>query len=80
MVEILSQAPPKYLRFVSQDISMVFIVKVAHNIQIVKVAQLTNIYGGNPKFGLERGLKLLYIYLIRYIQDSYCENRLVWRS
>ena len=59
---------------------MVFIVKVAHNIEIVKIAKLTKIYGGNPKFGLERGLKLLYIYLIRYIQDSYCESRLVWRS
>ena len=44
MTEILGQTTPKllhkhdqnYLRFVSQDISMVFIVKVAYNIEMVK--------------------------------------------
>ena len=44
MTEILDQTIPKllhkqgqnYLRFVSQDISMVFIVKVAYNIEMVK--------------------------------------------
>ena len=46
---------------------MVFIVKVAYNMEEVKMAKLTKIYGGNTKPGLERGLQLLYIYLIRYI-------------
>ena len=48
---------------------MVFIVKVACNMEMVKIAKLTSIFGGNPKSGLERVLQLLYIYLIRYVQD-----------
>ena len=59
---------------------MVFIVKVAYNMKMVKTAKLARVYGGNPKSGLERGLQLLYIYLIRYIQDFYCESRLMRRS
>ena len=59
---------------------MVFIVKVACNMEMVKIAKLNKIYGRNPKSGLDRGLQLPYIYLIRYIQDFYCECRLVWRS
>ena len=58
---------------------MIFIVKVAYNMEMVKIAKLTKIYGGSLKSGLERGLQLLYIYLIRYIQDIYCESRLMWR-
>ena len=58
---------------------MVFIVKVACNMEIVKIAKLTKIFFGNPKSGLERGLQLLYIYLIRYVQDFYCESTLMWR-
>ena len=54
MVEILGQATPKllykqgqnYLRFVSQNVSMVFVVKVAYNMEMVKRAKLTKIYGG----------------------------------
>ena len=46
---------------------MVFIVKLAYNMEKVKIAKLTIIYGGNTKPGLERGLQLLYIYLIKYI-------------
>ena len=45
---------------------MVFIVKVACNMEMVKIAKLTKIYDSNTKSGLERGLQLLYIYL-RYI-------------
>ena len=37
-------------------------------------------YGGNLQSGLEKGLQLLYIPLIRYIQDFYCESELMWRS
>ena len=52
MVEILAQTSPKmlhkqsqnYLRFVSQDISMVFIVKVAFNMKIAKRPKLTKTY------------------------------------
>ena len=58
---------------------MVFIVKVACNMEIVKIAKLTKTFCGNPKPGLERGLQLLYIYLIRYAQDFYCESTLMWR-
>ena len=46
---------------------MVFIVKVAYNMEMVKIAKITKIYGGNTKSGLERGLQPLYIYLIKYI-------------
>ena len=82
MVEILGETTPRllhkqvqnYLRFVSQDISMAFIVKIAYNMKIVKIAKLTKIYGGNPKSGLERNFQLLYIHLITHIQDSYCES------
>ena len=56
---------------------MVFILKVACNMEMVKIAKLTKIYGRNPKSGLDRGLQLLYIYLIRYVQDFYFESRLV---
>ena len=67
MVEILGQTTPKllhkqvqnYLRFVSQDISMAFIVKIAYNMKIVKIAKLTKIYGRNPKSGIERNLLTL---------------------
>ena len=59
---------------------MVFIVKVAYNIKMVKIAKLSKIHGGKPNSGLERGFQLLYIHLIRYIQDFYCESRLMWRS
>ena len=59
---------------------MVFIVKVDYNMEMVKIAKLTKIYDGNPKFGLERGLQLLHIYLIRYVQDFYCESRLLRSS
>ena len=59
--------------------SMVFIVKVAYNMEMVKIAKLIKIYGGNTKSGLERGLQLLYIYVIRHIQDLYSESRLMWR-
>ena len=41
---------------------------------MVKIAELTKIYGGNPKSGLEQNLQLLYIHLITYIQDSYCKS------
>ena len=58
---------------------MVFIVKVAYNMEMVKIAKLIKIYGGNTKSGLERGLQLLYIYVIRHIQDLYSESRLMWR-
>ena len=58
---------------------MVFIVKVACNMEMVKIAKLTKIFRGNPKSGLERGLQLFYIYLIRHVQDLYCESRLMWR-
>ena len=88
MVEILAQTSPKmlhkqsqnYLRFVSQDIAMVFIVKVAFNMKIAKRPKLTKTYGRNPKSGLERGLQLLYIHFIRYIQDLYCKSTFMWRS
>ena len=56
-----------FLGFVSQDKSIVFIVKVAYNMEMVKIAEITKTYGGNTKSGLERGLQLLYIYFIRYI-------------
>ena len=59
---------------------MVFIVKVAYNIKMVKIAKLSKIHGGKPNSDLERGFQLLYIHLIRYIQDFYCESRLMWRS
>ena len=82
MIETLGQTTSKlldkqsqnYLRFVSQDISIVFIVKVVYNMEMVKIAKLTKIYGGNPNCSLERGLQLLYIHVIRYIQDFYCES------
>ena len=44
------------LRLVSQDIFMAFIVKVAYNMEMVKIANVTKIYGGNIKSGLERDL------------------------
>ena len=56
-----------FLGFVSQDTSIVFIVKVAYDMEMVKIAEITKTYGGNTKSGLERGLQLLYIYFIRYI-------------
>ena len=59
---------------------MVFIVKVAYNMEMIKIAKLIKIYDGNPKFSLERGLQLLHIYLIKYVQDFYCESRLLRRS
>ena len=53
MVYIFGQTTPKllhkqdqnYLRFVSQDVFMVFIVKVAYNMEMVKRAKLAKIYG-----------------------------------
>ena len=56
-----------FLGFVSQETSIVFIVKVAYSMEMVKIAEITKTYGGNTKSGLERGLQLLYIYFIRYI-------------
>lgn len=44
-------------------------LKVANSMDMVKIAKLTKINGGNPAYGLERGLQLFYIYLIRYIKD-----------
>ena len=46
---------------------MVFIVKVAYNMEMIKIAKLIKLYGGNAKSSLERGLQLLYIYLTRYV-------------
>ena len=59
---------------------MVFIVKAAYNMAIVKKAKHTKICNGNPNSGLERCLQMLYIYHIIYIQGFYCENRLMLRS
>ena len=83
MVEILDQTTAKSATQMGsklQHISMVSIVKIAYDMKIVKIAKLTKIYDGNLKSGLERGLQLLYIPLIRYIQDFYCESGLMWRS
>ena len=88
MVETLGQTTAKLLprqgqnwfRFVLQDVSMVFIVKVTYNMEMVKRTKITNIYGGNPNSDLERDLQLLYIHLIRHIPDFYCESRFIWRS
>ena len=46
---------------------MDFIVKVAYNMAKLKMAKFIIIYGGNTKSGIERGLQLLYVYLIRNI-------------
>ena len=37
---------------------MVFIVKVAYNIKMVKIAKLSRTHGGKPNSGLERGFQL----------------------
>ena len=58
---LLHKYVQNYLRSVSQDIFMFFIVKVAYNMGMIKVANLTKIYGGNTKSGLERGLQVLDI-------------------
>ena len=36
---------------------MVFIVKVAYNMEMVKIANVTKIYGENTNSGLERDLQ-----------------------
>ena len=36
---------------------MVFIVKVAYNMEMVKITNVTKIYDGNTKSGLERDLQ-----------------------
>ena len=61
---------------------MVFTVKVAYNTEIVKVAKLTKIFGGNCMSGCahvwsRRGSQLPYFYLQIHTQDFNCEARLM---
>ena len=62
---------------------MVFTMKVAYSIEIVRKAKLTKFSVEIPgqaitKFSPERWSHLLYIYDIIYIHHFACEGRFMW--
>ena len=55
-------------------------MKLAFNMEIVKITKLTKIYVGNRtawKPSQEKGSQLSYIYTIRYIDVFYYKSRLM---